>query len=376
MEAMYEAKIYTDRGEKKIQVYHADITKFDEPVDILTISCFQNDYMPVSGTVVGALEKAFQLRVSDYAKMPEIDLKAFGNVWLSGDLQEKCPYSRIGCIEMSRIQGMGSDWENNKDNILSILHTYFQMLEMATGRGIKAQTVALPVLGAGNQGIDMDFITIPLLNECINFLKSCRQVKRICIIEYSPNKAFRMARALEESYQIKNNKEDYVKLPNGKNTPQKNGKVQKESDNFDIFMSYSSKDFEIMKKLSAILEERGAKVWYAPRNIWGEDYASSIVNAIEKSAFFVALISQNSMGSRHVLNEIDLAFNSLASENHLLPVKLDEAEMPSSFLYYLSRLQWYPVSGSQDEKCMQFADRVMEAVRKAKGEEIGSSDTK
>ena len=81
-------------------------------------------------------------------------------------------------------------------------------------------------------------------------------------------------------------------------------------------------------------------MWYAPRNIRFQDYASAIVDAITHCTYFVVIVSKNSLQSNHVLNEIDLAFKELDRQIHIIPLKIDEQEMGPSFLYYLSRQQW------------------------------------
>lgn len=359
MEPLYEAEVQTDYGVKRIQVFHADATKFDEKLDVLTISCFKEKYLPIPKTLIQALLDNLDINVSELAMHPMIDLRDFGNVWISNETSANESIGRIGAIEMSAYEINADEWKNDKDGVLSIVHTYFQLLEMAAGRGVDMKTVGMPVLGAGQQSIDVDFIAIPLINECIDFLKRCKGVEKICIIELSAHKAYKMARALEESYRLKPVRASNQKIDN----LQAIGATAEEHEKKEIFLSYSSQDFNYMKHLSELLEARGLSVWYAPRDIWGEDYASSIVNALKCADYTIVLVSENSLASRHVLNEIDLAFNSLASEKHLLPILLDETEMPPAYLYYLSRLQWYKVNGMIEQELQQFVDKVEKTVR-------------
>ena len=46
------------------------------------------------------------------------------------------------------------------------------------------------------------------------------------------------------------------------------------------------------------------------------------------------------MESRHVLNEIDAAFNGLKDGVVLLPFRVDSEKLKDEFSYYLSRQQW------------------------------------
>ena len=105
------------------------------------------------------------------------------------------------------------------------------------------------------------------------------------------------------------------------------------------FISYSSKDKNIADNLCSKLEQNGIGVWYAPRDVVGP-YASSITNAIERATHFIVILSQNSMRSQHVLNEIDLAFQKLPCNIKFKPLRIDQAEFDPSFRYYLSRQHW------------------------------------
>lgn len=114
----------------------------------------------------------------------------------------------------------------------------------------------------------------------------------------------------------------------------------------DIFLSYSSERSELVTDLAKELENRGVSCWYAPRNITG-DYATSIINAIEKCRAFVVLIDERAAVSPHVLNEIEAAYHRLCrGEIPVIPVKLDDAALPPAANYYLSRMQWVTFAGN------------------------------
>ena len=76
------------------------------------------------------------------------------------------------------------------------------------------------------------------------------------------------------------------------------------------------------------------------RDISEGDYASAIVDAIRRCTIFIVILSRNSAGTNHDLNELDLAFNQLQRGVRILPLRVDEEEMEPSFMYYLSRQHW------------------------------------
>ena len=77
---------------------------------------------------------------------------------------------------------------------------------------------------------------------------------------------------------------------------------------YDIFVSHSSKDDNIVMPIVSALEAKGIKCWIAPRDVIGP-YAKAITEAIKSSKIFLLCLSHNSAVSEHVLNEIEIAYN-------------------------------------------------------------------
>ena len=70
---------------------------------------------------------------------------------------------------------------------------------------------------------------------------------------------------------------------------------------YDIFVSHSSKDDNIVMPIVSALEAKGIKCWIAPRDVIGP-YAKAITDAIKSSKIFLLCLSHNSAVSEHVLN--------------------------------------------------------------------------
>ena len=104
------------------------------------------------------------------------------------------------------------------------------------------------------------------------------------------------------------------------------------------FISYSHKDAQIAIAIQSILEKNGVKCWIDFRDaIPGVDYAGSIVHAIKTCEVFVLVLSQYSIASAHVLNEINSAVNAGVT---VIPFKVDDSELNESMEYYLGRTHW------------------------------------
>ena len=338
MEPLYCVEIDSYTGKKEIAVYLADATCFDEPIDILTVSAYYNNYYPTPRTLIQALLSNCGISVMDLAENPEIDLRKLCHVWLSHSfmngfksVKRQHEIGRIGCVELVSYADRNHGGRENESGIIKGIKSYFQMLDLAATHGIEMHTVAFPFLGAGSQNVNQEMVKYPLINECISSLKRNAAIKKIIFIEKSPQKAFSLASTLEKSYSVKSEAEERKVFRQSMN---------EEEDRKKVFISYSTKDKRAADILCDKLETAGVDVWYAPRDILKDDYATAIVNAIRNATGFITMISKNSMHSEHVLNEIDVAFNCLAKNRSLIPVRLDKETLVPAFEYYLSRFQW------------------------------------
>lgn len=107
---------------------------------------------------------------------------------------------------------------------------------------------------------------------------------------------------------------------------------------YDYFISYSSKDKDIAFRIVDAIESTGHTCWIAPRNIpYGTPYARAIMEGIDECNSFIVLITDNSIKSEDVLNEVD---NAHASNKKIIPVRLTQTQLPRELNYYLSRTQW------------------------------------
>lgn len=97
------------------------------------------------------------------------------------------------------------------------------------------------------------------------------------------------------------------------------------------FLSHSSADKPFIRQLAADLTANGIDVWLDEQRIRvGDSIPEAIAQGLAESDYFLIAISHNSMGSHWVQKELN---NALVTEVqrrkvHILPLKLDDAEMP------------------------------------------------
>lgn len=97
------------------------------------------------------------------------------------------------------------------------------------------------------------------------------------------------------------------------------------------FLSHSSADKPFIRQLAADLTANGIDVWLDEQRIRvGDSIPEKIAQGLAESDYFLVCISKNSANSEWVKRELN---NALVSEIqrrkvHVLPIRLDDAEMP------------------------------------------------
>ncbi|MBR3824607.1 MAG: toll/interleukin-1 receptor domain-containing protein [Lachnospiraceae bacterium] len=105
-----------------------------------------------------------------------------------------------------------------------------------------------------------------------------------------------------------------------------------------LFLSHSSKEYDIAEKICDYLENHGHSCFLAPRDIRsGHIYAQEIMEGIESTDAMLVLLSKASNESPHVLREVE----SAVSKNKTVFVyQLEEVELSKSLQYFLMTHQW------------------------------------
>ena len=104
-----------------------------------------------------------------------------------------------------------------------------------------------------------------------------------------------------------------------------------------VFVSYSNKDAGFVHAEIKRLERQGYKVWYdqgklQPARFWAEEIRA----AITACACFVVFITEDSVASNHVCDEIDQA---LSENKPFIGVYWDNVELPAGLQHLVRRRQ-------------------------------------
>lgn len=128
-----------------------------------------------------------------------------------------------------------------------------------------------------------------------------------------------------------------------------------------VFVSYAHANREETLRIVELLERNHITIWLDRASDGlggvdvGDDFGHRIVEAIEKASVFLLVMSPESMASKHVRQEIKLAFDKDVA---ILPVRVTPTELPADVEYILKGRLYIDIS---DPK---FDELVLNGVRK------------
>ncbi|TEU17517.1 MAG: TIR domain-containing protein [Anaerolineales bacterium] len=127
-----------------------------------------------------------------------------------------------------------------------------------------------------------------------------------------------------------------------------------------IFLSYAREDEGKVKDIYQRLSDAGFKPWMDTKDLLpGEQWKSSIRRAVRRSDFFLACLSANSVNRRgwiqkEIRNALDTWEEMLDSDIYLIPVRLEDCEVPER----LCDFQWVDLFEEDGWTQLQEAIRV------------------
>jgi TIR domain len=96
--------------------------------------------------------------------------------------------------------------------------------------------------------------------------------------------------------------------------------------------SFSSQDEALVRRLHANLQDKGVRCWFAPEDLKiGDEFRSRIDASIQVYDRLLLILSESSVKSRWVQEEVETAFVREGKEDRiaLFPIRIDEAVMQS-----------------------------------------------
>lgn len=177
----------TPHGYKRVEVRHGDVTKLSIEHDILVLSAFKEGYQPTPGSLMGALLENLGLSVKELAEDMFLDLRKPLSTWISNPLKN-FRFKRILCVEM-----VGTEFSMEE-----VFENLFATIGLLHSKQIDAQSLVMPLLGGGEQGIPRAEIIQTLLPLCQEALSTSPNLQRITFAERDLEKALEVDKAINE----------------------------------------------------------------------------------------------------------------------------------------------------------------------------------
>jgi len=125
----------------------------------------------------------------------------------------------------------------------------------------------------------------------------------------------------------------------------------------EVFISYAAKDRTRVLDLVDRLRTAGVSVWIDQMGIEGATmWSQEIVAAIRNCKVLILAISENSAGSENVVKEVALASEG---RKRILPVYIEQAEIPESMAYQLAGIQRVEFFEGREEAALQAVIRAL-----------------
>ena len=120
---------------------------------------------------------------------------------------------------------------------------------------------------------------------------------------------------------------------------------------YDVFISYSRRDTQIVDQFVQKLTAAGYRVWIDRKGIFsGDQFTRVIPKAIKSSALVIFFSSANSNASEWTVMEIGYA---LKKKKTIIPVRLDDSEYEDSIDFLLTLIDFIPYNSQQPSKSIK-----------------------
>ena len=292
MKTVHSIPITDISGRRRtLQICVGDVTDptGPDPVDVLVISCFPDDYQPLPRTIVGQLH-ARGIDVGKLARNKAVDDRAQWQTWISHTLGKGASFGRIACFE----HGLARDPAAVVGNLFRALTGF----ALAPGSG-EIGILRVPLLATGDQQADKGEMIDALVRQAYNQLRLSLPVQTVQVVLYSGWEDV-IQHAIRAALTISQVQDEWASM-NLAPDPQ-----------FDFFLSYRRVDRSLAHRLLAGLMARrpGLKVFLDEEALpYGVFWKPQLVGSIYNSHKFLCLITDSYADSRECIDEFHAALS-------------------------------------------------------------------
>jgi len=291
---------------RRIELYWGDLSYLppQQAVDILVVSAFPNDYIPTATSLIGALHRN-GVSVHRMSFDKEKDMREDFSCWLSRPTGVRS-FKRILCVE--------SGWRGTPPQLADYL---FRAIAPVSVTEVATRSVAMPLIGAGDQGYDAAQILESILKAAVTWLRRGMPIEVLKIVAYS-------AEVAEQA------KKRFVTI---RDADSANSQSTRQ---WDVFLSYSHQDSSVAQHINRSLTSARQDIRVfcdRPALIPGSSWLMQIAEAIDSALCVLALYTPSYWESVPCKDELTAAYvrQSKQQQQLLFPIYYLSARFPSYF---------------------------------------------
>jgi TIR domain len=342
MKLLDEIAISHKDGTKRIQIFHGDLSEIPEEhaVDLLIVSAWPDNYEPVEGTLIAALEKK-GVSVRQLADNKSEDLRNISACWMSQPIRSDQPgirFDRILCFE-----------PHTRGNPSEVIGEIFQALVPFLGDGESMKDVAMPMVATGQQNVPLADILIPLIDATVHWMNLGIPIGTLKIVQHSELKAAE----LKGAFSIL------------KRQLATNGWQPTPGFKYDLFVSYSHRDteqvLEIIRQLQSMRPNLRIFLDREELNT-GMAWQQELYDALDDCDKVVAVYSPGYISSKVCKEEFNIAIfrHRDSEEGVLIPIFLRDADLPT----YMKLIQFIDFRDTDNKGYSAACEKLLSSLRK------------
>ena len=306
----------------------------EHAVDAIIVSAFPDDYAPMRGTLIAALDRK-GISVADIAERKAVDLRQFSSCWLSDVIvHPNAGFHRILCFEPAY---RGKATEVVGDIFRSII-------PFTTGQP-PLNSIALPLVATGDQGEDRDEMLRALVDAAVHWLNKGMPLDRINIV-------------LRSTADVESLRQTFATVKASLKLPASHADYK-----FDAFVSYSWDNKDAVDQLvNCFRSSRPNLRLFVDRLELrpGAAWQQHIFESLDDARKIICMYSPSYLNSKICQEEFNIALlrHRESKDGVLLPVFLQTAPLPS----YMRMTQYVDAREGDGAKITETASSLLKQI--------------